>query len=1012
MSRRSAFRPRGRVSNALLFVVFAALVLPASQNIALTGRVGDAEPGAPRARRLTFANRVAAQRAIERVYHAGRIGSTRPFEEAVPAPRIERKVRAYLAQSAALEAQGTPLTAAALRRELERIAADTRFPERLQAIYAALNNDSSLIQETFVRAELAGRLAPAHLQDAFADIDRFDPARVRDVAETLEKLPEPPVAEADPACGFQDLWDSGATEAPSTSPPKPTAVWTGAEMLVWGGDNRNTGGRYDPLTDSWRPITTAGAPSGRSGHAAVWTGDRMIVWGGNGLVTGGRYDPAADAWTPTSTLGAPAGRFDFRAVWTGSVMIVWGGYFGGGTLLNTGARYNPSTDTWSPTSTAGAPLPGYRHVAVWSGTEMIVWGGVGTSAGGLYNPATDSWRPTSLLNAPGPRDLGVAVWTGTEMVVWGGFDGGFAPGGGRFDPATNTWRPTSSSGAPLNRTSHTMVWTGSRVVLWGGSDYSSNATRGALVNTGALYDPVADVWSPTTLTGAPFPRTGHAAVWSGNRMIVWGGGETAAARYDPEANAWLASSSSSSAPSPRLGHTAVWTGSEMIVWGGTNDGTGSRYDPLLDAWTLMSLTGAPTPRHDHTAVWTGSAMIVWGGRDSQERSLATGARYDPVGDTWAPTASVGAPSARAYHTAVWTGGVMVVWGGLVGNSNVMNSGGRYDPGADTWSATSLVGAPSARAFHTAVWTGSEMIVWGGAPATNTGGRYDPLLGTWTATSLVNAPPAVAGHTTVWTGQRMIVWGGWTGARTSGGGLYDPLLDAWTPTPTSGAPSARDSHTAVWTGHEMIVWGGTGDVGPYVQSLDTGGRFDPVSGTWAPTTTVNAPAHRYGHTAVWAGHAMIVRGGEQYIGDVVLLVMDDRVAWYGSVAALPPDADGDGTSVCEDCDDANAGVQTTPAEVGGLDLTGADLALLDWSFAGGGVRYDVLRSADAADFVSGAVCLESDDASDTTAMDAAVPPPGGVFYYLVRGENACPDALGEGPLGVRSDGQPIQGRACP
>ena len=56
----------------------------------------------------------------------------------------------------------------------------------------------------------------------------------------------------------------------------------------------------------------------------------MIVWGGefNGgyLNTGGRYNPGTDSWMATSTTNAPAGRYGHTAVWTGSEMIVWGGY--------------------------------------------------------------------------------------------------------------------------------------------------------------------------------------------------------------------------------------------------------------------------------------------------------------------------------------------------------------------------------------------------------------------------------------------------------------------------------------------------------------------------------------------------------------------------------------------------------------------------------------------------------------------------------------------------------------
>ena len=42
----------------------------------------------------------------------------------------------------------------------------------------------------------------------------------------------------------------------------------------------NTGGRYNPSTDSWTPPAPPNAPTGRDFHTAVWTGSEMIVWGG------------------------------------------------------------------------------------------------------------------------------------------------------------------------------------------------------------------------------------------------------------------------------------------------------------------------------------------------------------------------------------------------------------------------------------------------------------------------------------------------------------------------------------------------------------------------------------------------------------------------------------------------------------------------------------------------------------------------------------------------------------
>ena len=76
-------------------------------------------------------------------------------------------------------------------------------------------------------------------------------------------------------------------------------------------------------------------------------GSEMIVWGGHGdfdllgyyFNTGGRYDPGTDSWTATSTVNAPDGRYRHTAVWTGNEMIVWGGILYSNTSTSTGGRY-------------------------------------------------------------------------------------------------------------------------------------------------------------------------------------------------------------------------------------------------------------------------------------------------------------------------------------------------------------------------------------------------------------------------------------------------------------------------------------------------------------------------------------------------------------------------------------------------------------------------------------------------------------------------------------------------
>lgn len=52
-------------------------------------------------------------------------------------------------------------------------------------------------------------------------------------------------------------------------------------MIVWGGDNPlNTGSRYDPVANSWSATSLVNVPDARYYHTAIWTGNQMIVWGG------------------------------------------------------------------------------------------------------------------------------------------------------------------------------------------------------------------------------------------------------------------------------------------------------------------------------------------------------------------------------------------------------------------------------------------------------------------------------------------------------------------------------------------------------------------------------------------------------------------------------------------------------------------------------------------------------------------------------------------------------------
>nr|MBP6695097.1 PKD domain-containing protein [Saprospiraceae bacterium] len=163
---------------------------------------------------------------------------------------------------------------------------------------------------------------------------------------------------------------------------------------------------------SSRTMTTINAPLPRSRSSLVWTGKEMIVWGGqSGFATyGSRYNLDLDIWNPISNINAPSHRVAHNALWTGKEMIIWGGLSTSGNIpLNDGAIYNPETDTWRSMDGTNAPLPTNAHSAIWTGKEMIIYGGilwatntfVGTDTGSKYNITTDTWE--SITTGGGNR---------------------------------------------------------------------------------------------------------------------------------------------------------------------------------------------------------------------------------------------------------------------------------------------------------------------------------------------------------------------------------------------------------------------------------------------------------------------------------------------------------------------------------------------------------------------------------------------------------------------------------
>ena len=141
------------------------------------------------------------------------------------------------------------------------------------------------------------------------------------------------------------------------------------------------------------------------------------------------------------------------------------------------------------------------------------------------------------------------------MIIWGGYDGSPLPNGKIYDPTNNSWASINSTNAPQSGTKHSAIWTGSKMIIFGG-DNSPNSCK--------IYDPQTDVWVTGSSTNAPF-LFGHTAVWTGSKMIVFGGNTISGGIYDPLTDSWDSDPITLTDYTAST-HTAVWTGEEMIIF--------------------------------------------------------------------------------------------------------------------------------------------------------------------------------------------------------------------------------------------------------------------------------------------------------------------------------------------------------------------------------------------------------------------------------------------------------------
>ena len=303
-----------------------------------------------------------------------------------------------------------------------------------------------------------------------------------------------------------NAWTAMATSGAPAARSHHSAVWTGSQMILWGGIETGSpypvyplvGHRFNPSSGNWSATAAAPFTDGRVQHISIWTGSEMLVWGGHegsALVLPtdiAHYNPTTNTWSTYS--GCPvAGRTEPTAVWTGTELIVWGGSGAAG-QIGTGFRYNPATHAWA--ALPAGPSARDSHSAVWTGSRMVIWGGFdginSLQTGAAYDPVANTWSALPTSNAPTGRHQHSAVYNpdNDSMIIFGGKASTTILGDARYYSfGSDAWAGLGATGAPSARYAASAAWTGSECVIWGGLDNNINIYQG--LTTGGRYSPGA-----------------------------------------------------------------------------------------------------------------------------------------------------------------------------------------------------------------------------------------------------------------------------------------------------------------------------------------------------------------------------------------------------------------------------------------------------------------------------------------------------------------------------------------
>ncbi len=282
----------------------------------------------------------------------------------------------------------------------------------------------------------------------------------------------------------------------------------------------------------------------------MWTGRVWFVWGGSdgsgtALDDGAVYDPQTMSWRrlPNAPLAA---RWNAQALWTGADVLVIGGQTGHGESAPPSvAAYHPGTDRWrrlAAVPAAGGAAHTTAITAAFSQGHLYAWRQSATvthvsasetaTYAGLqllrYEAAANRWTSITTTGGPpvaveqaiptGDSVGSVLVPAGQQCPPYASCPAPYNLNGYRWNPTTTQWAALPHG--PIDDLSPTPLWTGAALLEFDTTTWESGPDGTHNPGEAAVWDPANNGW--TTLPAAPYAADQPAAVWTGDRLVVWG----------------------------------------------------------------------------------------------------------------------------------------------------------------------------------------------------------------------------------------------------------------------------------------------------------------------------------------------------------------------------------------------------------------------------------------------------------------------------------------------------------